>query len=126
MNTTRLRRARASERGEGYLRLVVFLAVLIILAYLAFQNVPTYFEVQNLEHDLAELVRGTGVINLPVERIQPQVKKIADQYNVPMTDIKLEKSGKTTKLTLNTTRQIDLIVTTYDWQISKTYTQISY
>ena len=126
MNTQRPFRGRASERGEGYIRLVLFLAVLITIAYLAFVNVPIYFQVQNLKHELAELVRGTGTINMPIERVQTQVNKLANDYGIPPGDIKLDKQGKTLKATLTTDRQIDLIVTSYDWHISEVYTQTSY
>jgi hypothetical protein len=126
MNTTRPLRGRASERGEGYIRLVLFLAVLAIAAYIAFQNVPTYFAMQNLKHELAELVRGNGTINMPIERVQPQVNKLAQNYGIAPSDIKLEKQGKVLRATLTTDKEIDLIVTTYDWKISETYTQSSY
>ena len=127
MNTTRPSCGRASERGEGYLRLVVFLAVIVIAAYLAFVNIPIYFQVQNLKHELAELVRGLGTnANVPLDRIQQQVNRLCDNYGVSPGDIKLEKQGKTLKATLTTDRQIDLIVTSYDWKISEVYVQTAY
>ena len=126
MNTTRPSRGRATERGEGYLRLFVFLALLVIVAYIAFVNIPIYFQVQNFKHELAELVRGTGTINMPVERVQLQVNRLCDSYGIPPSDIKLEKQGKTLKATLDMTRPIDLIVTSYDWKISEVYTQTAY
>jgi len=126
MNITRPHRGRAFERGEGYLRLVIFLAVLAIVAYIAFQNVPMYLQMQNLKHDLAELIRGTGTMNMPVERIQPQVTKLADQYGIPPEDIKLQKQGKVLTATFNTTKTANLIVTTYEWKISEVYSQTGY
>ena len=126
MNTTRPFHGRASERGEGYIRLVIFLIVLVIAAYIAFQNIPTYFQIQNFKHELAEIVRGTGTINMPIERVQPQVNKLADNYGIPQSDIKLEKNGKTLKATLTTRKELNFIVTTYDWQISEVYVQTSY
>ena len=126
MNSSRPSRARASERGEGYARLIIFLVVLLAVAYMGFQNLPTYFAVQSFKHELAELIRGLGTLNQPVERVQPQVNKLATSYGIAPADVKLEKSGKVLKATLNTNKKIDLIVTTYDWQISEEYIQSAY
>src|SRR5262249_4165494 len=127
MNTSRPFHGRASERGEGYVRLVIFLVVLVIVAYIGFQNIPTYFTVQNLKHDLAEVIRGLGTNpNTPIEQVQKAVNRVAAQYGTDPGDIKLEKSGKVLTATLNTTKHVDLIVTTYDWQINEVFSQTGY
>lgn len=123
MTTTRLQRGRSSERGEGMLRLVVFLGLLGIGGYLAIENVPTYFAIQNLKHDLGELARGTGVQGMPIDRVAPQATKIARQYDIPPNDVKVEQDGKGIRITLNTTKQLNFIVTSYDWHVSEVYKQ---
>jgi hypothetical protein len=127
MNTRRSRRELEFQRGEGYIKLALFLIILGIVGYLAIQNVPTYFAVQNMKHDLAELARGTGVIRTPAEKVAPQASRIAQTYETSPNDVKVENlpSGGI-KITLNTNRKIDFIVTNYDWHIAEVYQQSSY
>ncbi len=109
------------------LKLVLVLGTLAIAAYLAAQNVPTYFSMQNFKHDLSEIARGSGVQGIPFERVQPQVTKLAMSYEVPPNDVKVEPFGnKGIKITLNTHKSINLIVTEYDWHISEVYQQQAY
>lgn len=127
MTTNHIRRARTSERGEGMLKLVITLGILVLGGYLAIQNVPTYFSMQNFKHELSELARGSGVQGIPLERVQPQVTKLAQSYEVPPSDVKVEPFGnRGIKITLNTHRTINLIVTEYDWHISEVYQQQAY
>src|SRR3954447_22851907 len=92
MNTTRTDRRRGSERGEGTLRLVVFLGLLGYAGFLAIQNLPVYFAVQNCKHDLAELARGTGVIKMPVERVTPQAVQILKDHEVDPNAVKVTQT----------------------------------
>lgn len=120
-------RGRASERGEGMLRLVFFLALLAIAAYLAVQNVPTYFEVQSAKHDLAELCRGSGVVKMKVERVQPQAVRIMNQHALPPSDVKVEQMANGgIQITLNTSKKLNFLVTDYDWHVSEVYSQSPY
>jgi len=127
MATTRANEKRHSERGEGMLRLVVFLALLGIAGYLGISNIPTYWNIRNAEHELADLARGTGVQKMPADRVRPQAIRIANAYEIPPTDVKVENMPNGgIQINLNTRRVINLIVTDYDWKISEVYTQSPY
>jgi hypothetical protein len=129
MASTPSARGRASERGEGNLRIVVFLALIAIVGYMGIKNVPTYFAMQSVKHDLAEMTRGSGVVNQPVDRMRRQADEILAgyaEYGLKSSDVDITKDAKLTTVTFTTTQPIDLIVTTYDWQISEVFKQASY
>ncbi len=123
MTITRSQRGLSSERGEGTLRLVVFLGLLGLAGYIAITNVPTYFATQNLRTELKDLARGSGVQGMSADKVGPRAAKIARDYNVSPSDVKVEQDGKGIKITLNTTKQFNFIVTSYDWHVSEVYTQ---
>lgn len=118
-NRTTLRRGRRSERGEGYGKLIAYLLVLALAGYLAIKNVPTYLQVQNLKHELAEKARGAGTMNVAVEKVRKDVDAIARQYDVPADDVKVLKDGRTLKIRLSTTKTLDLLVTDYEWKVQQ-------
>lgn len=122
MDTTRMRRRR-SERGEGGGKFIVYLLFLAIGGYLAIQNVPTYFKMQNLKHDLAELARGAGAVNMSVEKVRKRADEIAQSYDVSPSDVKVDKNGRNLKISLSTTRTLNFIVTDYEWKIRQETTE---
>src|SRR5262245_55049690 len=92
-------RGRAFERGEGNLRLIIFLIFIAVIGYIGVKNVPTYFAMQNVKHDIAEMTRGEGVLNQPIEKIQRQSAAIAQEYSaygITTNDIDIRKDGKLT------------------------------
>ncbi|HQR40095.1 MAG TPA: hypothetical protein PLF26_17050 [Blastocatellia bacterium] len=129
MTSTPSVRGRAAERGEGNLRLIVFLLLVALIGYLGIKNVPTYFAMQSLKQDLAEMTRGDGTANQPVEKIRRKADSIIAEYGqwgVKSQDVQIQKDGKLTTVTFQCTQPIDCIVTTYDWQISEVYKQQAY
>ena len=115
------KRRRAYERGEGNLKFIVYLLFLALLAWLAIKNVPTYFQVQNLKHDMAELARGAGAQNVPLEKVQKQAVSVAQQYDVPSTDVSVTKDGPNLKIMVKTVRTLDFVVTKYEWKIAEQF-----
>ena len=114
-------RRHASERGEGNAKFIIYLLFLALLAWLAIKNVPTYFQIQNLRHDMAELARGAGAQNVELFKVQKQAIAVAQQYDVPSKDVAVTKDGPNLHITVNTVRMIDFIVTKYEWKIAEQY-----
>lgn len=129
MASTCASRGRIAQRGEGNLRLVVFLGFLALLGYLGIKNVPMYFAMQSVKHDLSEMTRGEGTLNQPVEKIRRQADSIIADYStygLKSQDVNIQKDGKLTTVTFTTTQPVDLLVTTYEWHISEVFRQQSY
>jgi hypothetical protein len=116
-----LKRRYAYERGEGNGKFILYLAFIAVLAWLAIQNLPIYFKIQNLRHDLAELARGAGAQGVPVDKVQKEAVRIAGENDVPTKDVSVTKDGPNLKITLNTVRTLNLIVTQYEWKINEQF-----
>jgi len=121
MTDKNLKRRRACERGEGNGKFILYLAFIAILAWIAIQNLPTYFKVQNLKHDMAELARGAGAQGIPVDKIQKEAVRIAGENDVPTKDVSVTKDGPNLKITVNTVRTLNFIVTNYEWKINEQF-----
>ena len=113
-------RERNSERGEGNLKFIIYLAVLGLAGYLGIVNVPRFFNMQSLKTDVADLARTMGVQGIAVEKVRPRADAIARKYEIPPQDIKIQQDGRGIQITLNTVQKIDLVVTDYDWVINET------
>ena len=108
-----------SERGEGLVKLIVFLAVLAALVFTGVKAVPVYFnnsEFANYIQDRA--VRAT------VERPQPgsiqtEVVHYAQQLGLPVTADNVEVTSDTAtglvKIRVDYTVPVDLKV--YTWKL---------
>ena len=120
MINPRSKRVRASERGEGNLKLVLVLGLMALAGYLGVSNAGTYLNVQNLKHDLAELARGGAAQRVPVDRIRKQAEALAVKYDTRPEEVKVTNNGYNIKIILDSTKQIDLLVTTYDWHVQET------
>lgn len=118
MTSRTVMRGRASERGEGTARLVIFLIILALVGYLAVQNMPIYFAVQTLKHDLAELARGSAAMRLPLDRVQRSAEKIADQNGFSADVVKVSAlPNHGVLIRVDTVKQLDLLFTSYEWHI---------
>ena len=121
MTIRRSRRGRASERGEGNAKLIMVLLIIAIAGYLAVSNAGTYLNVQNLKHDLQELARGAAAQRVPVDRVKRQADSIAQKYDTRTEEVVVTNNGYNIKITLNSVKQIDLLVTTYEWHVQDTF-----
>jgi hypothetical protein len=113
-------RDRKSERGEGNLKFIIYLAVLGLAGYLGIVNVPKFFSMQSLKSDVADLARTRGLQGIAAEKVRKRADELARRYDIPPQDIKIQQDGRGIQVTLNTVQKIDLIVTDYDWVINET------
>jgi hypothetical protein len=118
MTTKAPTRGRARERGEGNLKIVLIIVVVAIAGYLAVKNIPTYIAVQNMKHDLQELARGSATMRIPPDRVKKQAIEIVQKYDTPAEAVTVVGEGKHgIKITVSTVKEIDLLVTKYEWPI---------
>ena len=117
---------RSAQRGEGNLRLIIFLLLVAVLAYLGIQNIPTYFQMQSFKHDIAELARGAGASAVPVDKVRQRAREIALTYDVPVEDVTVTKDGIVLSIKVDTTRMLNFIVTDYEWNITQETRQAAY
>lgn len=110
------------ERGEGNLRLVIALALMAYIGYVGVKNVPIYLDVQNLKYDVEEVARTNGAQGITLDKVQPQVTKLAQKYQLDPKELSVKQSGPNLTVSVSTQKELDFLFTTYVWQITHAYT----
>jgi hypothetical protein len=114
--------ARAGERGAISIKALLMLFIVGAAAFLVLKFAPVYIEQRKLMHDVEELARIAAVRNWKEEKIDPEVKKIRGEYDLPDGSLNVVKRDRDVQITVGYSRAIDLLVTTYDWRVDRTIT----
>ena len=94
---------------------IVLAAMAFVFALIRF--VPVYIEQNKLIHDVDELARVAALRGYKEERIHTDIERLRSAYELPEGSINMVSKDNKVEITLGYTRTIDLIVTTYDWQV---------
>jgi hypothetical protein len=109
---------RAGERGAVTIKTIVVVFFLLCVVFVGIKMVPVYVEQRKVIYDVEELARIATVRGYKDERIAPEIAKIRTTYDLPEGSINLlERVGPGVQITVNYTRSVDLLVTTYDWKV---------
>ncbi len=101
---------RSSERGEGRLRAVLVIAVIVLLIYSAVKIVPAYFSDYQLSDKMQEQARFAVVNRYTEEQIREILFKTVQELEIPAKreDIKIVSTNAVVKISLNYTVPVDL------------------
>lgn len=110
-------RSRDTERGAVSLKAVFLLLVAAVLVFTLIKFVPVYVEQQQLKHEIDELARTAAVRNWNDDRIGLEVKRLLTEYSLPDGSINFASKDRRVKVVLGYKRDIDLLVTSYVWQV---------
>jgi uncharacterized membrane protein len=113
-------RLRQKERGAVKIQAVLVMFAVAIIAFVAIKITPVYIEQQKVVHEVDELARISAVRQYKEERIAREVTKIQGDYELPQDSIgfNINTANKHVKITVGYKREIDLLVTTYTWQVA--------
>jgi hypothetical protein len=102
---------RSSERGEGKLKTVVFVAVGLLAIYIAFKLVPPYVSEYQLQDKMQEMARFGIVNHYSEEQIRDNIFKVVQDLDVPVKreDIKVSVTQSLVKVSLEYTVPVDLL-----------------
>jgi hypothetical protein len=121
MRTVTSTHSHSTERGAVTIKTVIALVLIGIVAFLAIKVAPVYIEQQRVVHDVNELARIAAVRGWKVDRINQDIKRISDAYSLPDDGINFVASGdKGVHIAVSYQRNIDLLVTTYEWKVAHT------
>jgi len=120
MKTDLETRSRERERGAISLKAVFLLFVAAALVFTLIKFVPVYVEQQQVKHELDELARTAAVRNLNDDKIALEVKKLLTEYSLPDGSINFKAKDRHVEVVLGYKRDIDLLVTSYVWQVDYT------
>src|SRR5262249_51918930 len=117
MNGIRLRRARAplqrrSERGEGKLKGILVLVIVVLAIYSAWKIVPAYVNEYQLQDNMQEQARFAVVNRYTEEQIRDKIFKVVQDLDIPAKreDIKIVATNAVVKISLQYTVPVDLMM----------------
>jgi hypothetical protein len=114
--------ARRSERGEGKLKAVIYLAILLLIIYSAVKLVPIYVANYQLSDKMQEQARFAVVNRYTEEQIRENVFKIAQELEIPAKRdvIKVFNTNSIVRISMEYTVPVDLLFYHMDLHFSPT------
>jgi hypothetical protein len=105
-----MKRRGDSQRGEGKLKTVVFVALALLAIYLAFRLVPPYVSEYQLQDKMQEMARFGIVNHYSEEQIRDNIFKVVQDLDVPAKreDIKVSVTQSLVKVSLEYTVPVDM------------------
>ena len=115
------RDSRPGERGAVSIKTALALVIVAVVAFGVIKIAPVYIEQQRVVHEVNELARVAAVRGWKDDKINQDIKRISIEYTLPDNGINfVGKSEKGVQITVAYQRNIDLLVTTYEWKVDHT------
>jgi predicted membrane protein len=119
------RRARAyrrSERVEGRLKAVIYIAILLLIIYSAVKIVPVYVSNYQLTDKMEEQARFAVVNRYTEEQIRENIFKVVQELEIPAKrdSIKVFNTNSIVKISMEYTVPVDLLFYHMDLHFSPT------
>jgi hypothetical protein len=101
---------RRSERGEGKLKAVVIILLVVLVIYSAVKILPAYVSDYQLADKMQEQARFAAVNRYTEEQIRDNIFKTVQELEIPAKrdDIKVVANNAAVKIALNYTVPVDL------------------
>ena len=112
------KQAGANQRGAISIKALLVLVVVGVTALLVIKITPVYVEQTRVIHDVGELANKAAVRNWKEDKINPEIKLIQKEYDLPEGGITfVTRDERGVHLSIAYQRNIDLFVTTYEWKV---------
>lgn len=112
------RQTGAGERGAISIKTLLVFVIVGVTALLVIKITPIYIEQTKVIHDVSELANKAAVRNWKEDKINPEIKLIQTEYDLPEGGITfVTRDEKGVHLNIAYQRNIDLFVTTYAWKV---------
>jgi len=103
---------RRSERGEGKLKGILIVVIVVLAIYSAWKIVPAYVNEYQLADRMQEQARFAVVNRYTEEQIRDNIYKIVQDLEIPAKreDIKVVATNSVVKISLQYTVPVDLLM----------------
>src|SRR5262249_3095051 len=110
-----LRRS-GSQHGGGTIKAILWTAVLIYGAFVAYKIIPAYVAEYQLADKMAEQARFAVVNRYPEDQIRDTVFKTMQEWEIPARreDIKIVSNQSMVRISLEYTVPVDLLISHLD------------
>src|SRR5438128_4206265 len=107
----------SDERGAIWIKTLLVLVVLAVVAFMVVKLAPVYVEQQKVVHDVDDLANKAAVRSMKEDKINQEIKRIRGEYELPENSINVAARDKGVQISVSYQRDIDLLVTTYSWKV---------
>lgn len=118
-------RSRKGELGAVSIKAILIVVFLLVAGLLLLKMVPVYVEQQQIQHNTDELARkaSLGIAAYSKDKINNEIQSIINEYQLPEGSIQISTlDGNHAEISVKYTRNVDLLLTSYAWDV--TYTAV--
>lgn len=108
------------ERGAISIKALLGLLIAAVAIFVTVKFVPVYVEQRQLIHEVDELARKAAVQGWRDDKIALGVKRLRQDYDLPDGSINFVSQDRRVQVVVGYKRDIDLLVTSYTWQVDYT------
>jgi len=109
-----------SEQGEGRLKAVLYLAIVLFVIYSAIKIIPAYVSNYQLSDKMQEQARFAIVNRFNEDQIRNNIFKVVEDLEIPVKReaIKVVSTSAIVKISMEYTVPVDLLVYHFDLHFS--------
>ena len=113
--------ARSGERGAISIKVLLILILIGMAAFVVIKVAPVYIDERQVTYKVDDLANKSAVRNSKEDQIHKAIEVIRKEYDLPEDSITLvsREQGKV-QISINYQKDIDLLVTTYQWRVVHT------
>ena len=115
--------SRKGELGAVSIKAVLIVVFLGVALLLLVKMVPVYIEQQQIEHNTDELARkaSLGLGAYSKDKINNEIQSIINENQLPEGSIQISTlDGNHAEISVKYTRNVDLWITSYAWDVNYT------
>ncbi|HZM86416.1 MAG TPA: hypothetical protein VFF31_07635 [Blastocatellia bacterium] len=113
--------ARSRERGAISIKVLLILILIGGAAFIVIKIAPVYIDERQVTYKVDDLANKSAVRNSKEDQIYKAIEVIRKEYDLPEDSITLvsREQGRV-QISINYQKDIDLLVTTYQWRVAHT------
>jgi hypothetical protein len=109
--TRKLQNSLRSQRGEGRLKAIIYLAILIVAVFVGIKIVPVYVAEYQLKDKITEQARFAVVNRYSDEQVKDSIFRTIQDLDIPAKreDVKVAATNHGLMITVNYSVPVDLV-----------------
>ena len=113
--------ARPRERGAISIKVLLGLVLVGFAAFVVIKVAPVYIDERQVTYKVDDLANKSAIRNSKEDDIKKAIEVIKREYNLPENSINLvSREVGRVQISISYQRDIDLLVTTYQWKVNHT------
>jgi hypothetical protein len=110
--TRKFEKSLRSQRGEGKLKAIIYLGILIAAVFIAVKVVPVYVAEYELKDKITEQARFAIVNRLTEDQVKDSIFRTIQDLDIPAKrdDVKVANTNRGVQISVNYTVPVDFVV----------------